>query len=723
LDPSVNLTGNETGLVWRHPMKPQINWDDPEDPHHWLRLGGRHVRSWGPISKAFLHAAPGHHLLVTRVRDVWGMVSTAFAKEPLVVEQLYGYSVDDAKALLARVEATNSANDVLEACAAIQGQTDASRNVEQCRSGGQYEDDICWYVDPAEVAERVLISLQSVPSHLESEFDLLSKAALITERAVESSAVALPVSVDVSHVFGESTRPAPEAIDQGPNATNVTWLPHVSWFNFTAIEIDAKVVVAAEVAIRRALEHLLDVQDEAADVGGLSQQAAEAVLHSITYMLSGMQYAGMEIDEMMTLAPKVRALLEQLSASIFHQLSDGEELQLDHKLLPRASSSVLLSKVYCPASPAGQDIRTPGLKIPRKVANGDGQDQCESLEIIQTTWHSINPHAWAPAGFGETDLILPNTSVEDISFSRCGHPLRSAGLSDPLEIDLEFKPPILLNPGFIVTYKCAFFDSGLGAWSTDGMSLKEAVTDTSTKMTCLSRRSHGSFAAIFSIEEVITNDDTSEESSTEAGEEGLGGGAMAGIVVAAVLVCCGGCAALVFVCRATSTQKVEPDEFDEDGKEDSNSDMTEDLSAVQLAVEEDTDFTRLRKAAEAGEITAAELIQFHSNKHGLLHPELIAAVDSHHMNKKKKRPEDIKPPTNIEILPPASSPVKGKVKIKAKRPNDNASPDNSPSPSPPRVRAKVRPKAPPLEGSRNPRTVPPKHQPGSRSPSPGRRSK
>mmetsp|Transcript_83195 Transcript_83195/g.146968 ORF Transcript_83195/g.146968 Transcript_83195/m.146968 type:complete len:1353 (-) Transcript_83195:33-4091(-) len=713
----------------RRSVNPEINWDNPDDPLHWLRQGGSLVRSWGRASQAFLHAAPGHHLVVSRVRDGFGHVSTAFAQEPLEVEALTGFELEDAKGLLSRVEAMNNANDILEAAAAIIGQTEASLDVEQCRPGGEYENEVCWYIDPAQVAERVLTSFHAVPDYLEADADMVSKTTMMVDRALDVALKTVHVSVDVSLVFGESTRPIPNKTDEGDdfNVTeNVPLLPHVTWLNFSAIEIDEKVVEAAEPALRLILQHLLEQQDAASSPLGLDLRAAKAVLRSVTHMLYGTQYGEKSVDLVAETdrSSKALALLQLLSSTSFSQLVDGEALELDYELSTGAASRMLLSKVHCPDG-AGQDIRTPGLKIPRKVANGNArrltESSCESLEIVQTKWHGINPHAWAPAGFGETDLLLPNSTVEDVSFSRCGQPLQSTGLNDPVEIDLEFNPPVHLRAGYVVTYKCAFFDRGLGAWSTQGMTLKETVTNMSTKMTCLSTRTYGSFAAVFSISELIVNVATDDDFSGDAAPGGLDGGAIAGIVVGVVIVCCGGLLFAIFVWRATSTSKVDAEDEEEEEQEESNLDSKEE-EIVEVEIEEETDFTRLRKAAEAGEITAAELLTYHSNKQGMLHPELIAAVDKHHMKSKGKRAEDIKPPPAPQILPPTTpKSVRAKAKIKAKKAND-VSPGASPgsSPSPPRQRVQARPRPPPLEGSRNPRPVH-RHQPATRSPSPARR--
>eukprot|EP00931_Biecheleriopsis_adriatica_P072776 TRINITY_DN47189_c0_g1_i1.p1 TRINITY_DN47189_c0_g1~~TRINITY_DN47189_c0_g1_i1.p1 ORF type:complete len:1458 (+),score=331.20 TRINITY_DN47189_c0_g1_i1:137-4510(+) len=622
-------------------LTPKIDWDDESSDHYWVERGGRLVSSWGRSPQASLHAAAGRHLLVACARDIWGTVTTAFAETPLVVAPVHNLTSEDVLALIARVEATNDPNQFLEAAHAIASTVEDAlkERPEMICSEDQFERVTCVKDTLGdEVGRAVLGLLVTVPEIMDVSLDIVAKLMLAVEATLQGATEPATFVVDVSAVFGESLRP----LDGQSNESNASNLSNITdeevyqtLMEIPGFNMSVEVAQLAQDVIRKTKKRVLDAQ-ASGYVGPLNHRSAVAVLGCVAWMMGSLQHSGLPLTEGASVGPKVLSLVDDLSEASFAGLPAGEEILLQAELPKGIGLELLMTKVD--VSGAGANVNTRQLMVPRKVAAVPGrrlQDgPCTELEIRQTFWKEINPHFWAPPGFGQTGLILPNASIQAVSLSHCGQPLLVEDLTQPLEITLDLTPPLGLNPGFWVSFMCARFDTGLGAWTTEGLSTKETVTNTSTKMICLSSWSHGHFVALYKVEEVVPPNTTTPVPPLEVKDEGLSTGAIAGIAIGAAVFCCCCTIGGFVLYRITHPPKVEP--APEKIEEEPESESEEEESVISEPPDLDPALTALRRAAEAGKVSAKDILQYHSDNKGVIRPELIASLDAATENRRRE---------------------------------------------------------------------------------------
>ncbi|CAE7854913.1 CCM1 [Symbiodinium sp. KB8] len=260
-----------------------------------------------------------------------------------------------------------------------------------------------------------------------------------------------------------------------------------------------------------------------------------------------------------------------------------------------------------------------------------GAQGCDEMEVQVTSWSNLNPRFWAPRGFGVTDLVLPNTSMKGVYLRRCGEPIFQQGLTNPLEIDIDISQPEGVYPGYLVEFMCAAFDEGLGAWSTAGMSLKHAITNVSTEMTCLATRSSGLFAALYRVVREEPPNTTTPLPPPPEVDEGLTLGALLAIVGGGTVLLCGCVGGLYAWHKMRSREPVEP----EPEEEEEEAVETESESEIAELPDPDPALTKLRLAAEAGTLTAREILANHSGPMGI-RQELVWALDKGYEKKRRE---------------------------------------------------------------------------------------
>ncbi|CAE7494259.1 unnamed protein product [Symbiodinium sp. CCMP2592] len=252
------------------------------------------------------------------------------------------------------------------------------------------------------------------------------------------------------------------------------------------------------------------------------------------------------------------------------------------------------------------------------------------MEVQVTSWSNLNPRFWAPRGFGVTDLVLPNTSMKGVYLRRCGEPIFQQGLANPLEIDIDISQPEGVYPGYLVEFMCAVFDEGLGAWSTAGMSSKHVITTVSTEMTCLATRSSGLFAALYRVVREEPPNTTTPLPPPPEVDEGLTLGALLAIVGGGTVLLCGCTGGLYAWHKMRSREPVEP----EPEEEEEEVVETESESEIAELPDPDPALTKLRLAAEAGTLTAREILANHSGPMGI-RQELVWALDKGYEKKRQ----------------------------------------------------------------------------------------
>ncbi|CAE7906312.1 unnamed protein product [Symbiodinium necroappetens] len=326
-----------------------------------------------------------------------------------------------------------------------------------------------------------------------------------------------------------------------------------------------------------------------------------------------------------------------------------------------------------------------------------GAQGCDEMEVQVTSWSNLNPRFWAPRGFGVTDLVLPNTSMKGVYLRRCGEPIFQQGLTNPLEIDIDISQPEGVYPGYLVEFMCAAFDEGpdlnhcRGAQgqvckrvrkprfamsagssarddgtmnglddrvhlsksmysctdqmcractlcciagflrSTAGMSSKHAITNVSTEMTCLATRSSGLFAALYRVVREEPPNTTTPLPPPPEVDEGLTLGALLAIVGGGTVLLCGCVGGLYAWHKMRSREPVEP----EPEEEEEEAVETESESEIAELPDPDPALTKLRLAAEAGTLTAREILANHSGPMGI-RQELVWALDKGYEKKRRE---------------------------------------------------------------------------------------
>ncbi|CAE7027265.1 calA [Symbiodinium natans] len=253
------------------------------------------------------------------------------------------------------------------------------------------------------------------------------------------------------------------------------------------------------------------------------------------------------------------------------------------------------------------------------------------MEVQVTSWSSLNPRFWAPQGFGVTDLVLPNTSIKGVYLRRCGEPIFQEGLSTPLEIDIDISQPEGVFPGYLVEHMCAVFDEGLGAWSTAGVSVKYLITNMSTEMTCLATMSSGLFAALYRVVREEPPNTTTPLPPPPEVDEGLTLGALIAIVGGGTVCLCGCIGSLYVWHKIRSREPVEP----EPEEEEEEVPETDSESEIAELPDPDPALTKLRIAAEAGTLTARDILANHSGPMGI-RKELVWALDKGYEKKRRE---------------------------------------------------------------------------------------
>jgi len=178
---------------------------------------------------------------------------------------------------------------------------------------------------------------------------------------------------------------------------------------------------------------------------------------------------------------------------------------------------------------------------------------------------------------------------------------------------------------------CAVFDEGLGAWSTAGMSSKHVITNVSTEMTCLATRSSGLFAALFRVVREEPPNTTTPLPPPPEVDEGLTLGALLAIVGGGTVLLCGCTGGLYAWHKMRSREPVEP----EPEEEEEEVVETESESEIAELPDPDPALTKLRLAAEAGTLTAREILANHSGPMGI-RQELVWALDKGYEKKRRE---------------------------------------------------------------------------------------
>ncbi|CAL1146452.1 unnamed protein product [Cladocopium goreaui] len=269
------------------------------------------------------------------------------------------------------------------------------------------------------------------------------------------------------------------------------------------------------------------------------------------------------------------------------------------------------------------NIRLPGLLIPRDVAGGQGLQNCAETEVQLTEWYTLNPHFAAPRGFGVTDFFLPNTSIKGLLLRRCGEPVFTQGLARPVEIVLDIDQPQGVQPGYLVDHMCAVFDDGLFGRMAGCSDLTHEI--------CQSSRSYGYFAALYRVVREVPPNTTSPPPPEIEEDTGLGLPAIIALVAGGAIFLGGAIGGIYAWHLARSKKPVEPEEEEEEEVvEESESE-----SEVKELPDPDPALTKLRQAAEAGTLTAREILARHSGPTGI-RQELVWALDKGYENKRRE---------------------------------------------------------------------------------------
>lgn len=696
----------ERGMVKVDPnAMPVINWDDPADENYWLKISGRLVRTWSFENEAVIYSPPGRFFAVVRIMDSFGSVTTAKAPEHIVAQSLANLSQEEVDVALAKVDASSDPNEVLEASNAIVATALPNMRETPC-SQVELDNNACMGIFGSKVAASILRSLHAVLAYIKRGEEEILKVNLLLKDLVDMATKERNLTVDVTAVFGESTRNFSSVTDD----TDIVADPHHTFFHILGFEIPLQISVDVLKVMSRCQQYLLDV--------GMppSLSSARVVFESVAGIVGGLQYSKIETNAHVAVVQQVRNVLELFMLSVMPTVRIGGNQEFGVRLLPGLGANVSLAKVAI----TGVPVTLPGLRIPGQVANQRRLQgtSCQSLEVMKTHWQGLNVNTWAPSGYGVTDLLLPNASIIELALSRCGLPLRLRGLAHKIEIVLPLSPVQNLHPNFTVDYMCAFFDAGLGAWSTAGMSVQGTITNTSTELSCLSDRSSGFFAAVYEVHEVIPLIVNSTSQASPVVESGLSSVALAAIIVTATcFVCC--CIGGILMWKKLSRVKPveeEPSSSEEEFEE------TKIAEVKKEVFDPNPEFTALKRAAELGNITASELLAYHSDVNGHLHPELIAAIDS--FSRKKGKMQALKKARHIDEGNRLAGRLEGLT------PAANEELGRSPA-QPPAVKVKAKTRAAKVKladpaqfpGSRNPKMEGQarKKQPKSRSPSPSRR--
>lgn len=717
------ITELEKGKVKVDPNAlPVIDWDDPASENYWPKVGGRLIRTWSFDNEVVIYSPPGRYFAVVRIMDFFGSITTAKAPEHLVVQPLSSLSQAEVDATLARVDASNNPNEVMEVSDALVAAARPNLRYTPCEVLAL----TCSGIFGSRVANRVLRSLDIILPYIKPEEEEVLKMNLLVRELVDVSTQEMNITVHATAVFGESTR----NLSNVTNETDIIADPHRTIIHVLALEISPQISLSTLSLLEGGQQYLLQAQVPP------SLRSATSVLGSVAGIVGGLQYSGLVTNAHVAIMQKVQSLLELFMKSGMLGLGVGENQELGVRLLPGVGANVSLARVAVD----GRPVTLPTLRVPGQVANQRRLQgtSCQSLEVMQTHWLGLNVNSWAPSGYAMTDLLLPNTSIIELALSRCGQPLRLQGLANKLEIVLPLSPPQYINPGFFVTYMCAFFDAGVGAWSTAGMSVRDTVTNGSTELTCVSDRSSGYFVAVYKVQEVIPVIVNSTTQAPTEAETGLSTGALAGIISASVVIAC--CCCIGGIILRKKLSRVKPVEETPPVSEE-EVEETQIAKVVWDKPDPNPELTKLKKAVEAGQINARELLAYHSEANGTLHPELVFALDRYKQKSGKvkalvkSRQIDRDNPLKGRLEGRAASPAVSKVTrcveghLNGLAPAANEELGRSPAQPPAvKVKAKVRAKAKvklrdPAEfpGSRNPGLESNRGQPKARSTSPTRR--
>lgn len=592
-----------------------IDWEDPDSENFWRKLGGRRFRLFHRSSQAFLQAPAGSHSIVVRARDVRGSVNVTASSEPLVVEAEHNFSVPDATALLARAEVTNEVTQLLQAVYVISLIADPAVKVKTC-STDFFGSVTCEQIPSAEVVRPALAALASAVPFVQHS-DTYGKLGLAVEGMVRVAFELVRQSVDVTMVFGDSLNP-----DRG-NSSEESWEqdpPEKVLVNVTRMRVLPEFLVTMASVLTEGQQQML-LQQASRAILGLEAFAAQEVWSGIVSLLSAIQ--GTPSADGPPLTQQVRALIDGLAALALPLLPIGKELWLRSPVNLTVRADMLLVKVS-----ADSNIQLPGVMIPRQAIGGQS---CDETEVQMTDWYTLNPHFAAPRGFGVSDFLLPNTSIKGLLLRRCGEPVFGQGLASPVEIELPIDQPQGVQPGYLVEHMCAVFDDGLGAWSTSGVSSKNVVTNTSTQMICQSTRNYGYFAALYRVVKEAPPNTTTPAPPAVEDDTGLGLPAIIAIAAGSA-ICLGGVVGGLYAWHlARSKKPVEPTEEEEEEVVDESED---DEPEVKELPDPDPALTKLRQAAEAGTLTARDVLARHSGPTGI-RQELVWALDKGYENKRR----------------------------------------------------------------------------------------
>mmetsp|Transcript_42026 Transcript_42026/g.97890 ORF Transcript_42026/g.97890 Transcript_42026/m.97890 type:complete len:1291 (+) Transcript_42026:64-3936(+) len=596
---------------------PQVDWDDPSSPRFWKRLGGKVVRPWGPSPQALVHAPAGQYQLIVRARDDEGAVSMALAPQPLIVQAEHNLSVAYVQAMLAAVEVTNDVGQLLQASVAVAVTADPIVRQREC-STDFFGTLTCKQVPANEVARPAFTMLASAAPFIRGA-EMIAQLGNALMLLLKMVSVPILQLVDVTAVFGDSLDPRNDTV----NASDVPLEPLKVHMNASRLQIPEEFLTTSEQLLLATQERLL--LEQASDPrAALDTFAAEEVLGGIAMILSGVM-ASPPSSFVARAAQQVQRLVDGLGASTLPTLMAGQAATLVAEMGHHIRAEMMLAKEN-----SGSDLRLPGIFIPRQL--GNGRQGCSQIEIQVTSWSSLNPRVWAPPSFGLTDLVLPTTSMKGVYLRRCGEPVFEEGLATPLEIDINLTQPEGLYPGYFVEYMCAVFDDGLGAWSTSGVSSRGVVTNQSTEMTCLASKSFGLFAALYRVLPEVPPNTTTEPPPPPEVDEGLTLPAIIAIAAGSTVCLCGCIGGLYALHVIRSREPVEPEPEEEEEEEPESDEVSE----VPEPPDPDPALTKLRLAAEAGTLTAREILSKHSGPKGHIRQELVWALDKGYEKKRRQ---------------------------------------------------------------------------------------
>jgi len=593
----------------------QIDWEDPQNPQYWKELGGQLLRPWGRLPQALVHMPAGLYQLVVRARDDEGAVAMTSSPEPLIVEAEQNFTVPYVEAFLATVQVTNNVGQLLQAAIAVAVTADPIVRQKEC-STDFFGTVTCKQIPAQEVVRPAFEMLTAAAPYIWG--DMVGKLGAAVMMLLKTVSVTVVQTVDVTNVFGDSLDPR----NLTENGTEPDDVPAgtVLW-NVSRHQIPLEFTTTAVQLLATTQERLL--LDQAVDPKStLDRYAGEEVWAGIAMILSGLQLA--DSAAAAASAQQVQGLVDGLGASTLPRLRAGQGMQLV-AMEPNFHTEMLLAK-----EPVGSDVRLPGILVPRQLGLVGAQG-CDEMEVQVTSWSNLNPRFWAPRGFGVTDLVLPNTSMKGVYLRRCGEPIFQQGLANPLEIDIDISQPEGVYPGYLVEFMCAVFDEGLGAWSTAGMSSKHVITNVSTEMTCLATRSSGLFAALFRVVREEPPNTTTPLPPPPEVDEGLTLGALLAIVGGGTVLLCGCTGGLYAWHKMRSREPVEP----EPEEEEEEVVETESESEIAELPDPDPALTKLRLAAEAGTLTAREILANHSGPMGI-RQELVWALDKGYEKKRRE---------------------------------------------------------------------------------------